>query len=84
MTLPTGDDLLAQLEQIRPPFDQTTVLEPLNRLLLVVTNLESENYLLSRVHPNQEVRRRAEDEVRRAQQLRTRMTPSPACSCRSR
>jgi thimet oligopeptidase len=42
--------------------------------LLAVTNLESENHLLSRVHPNPELRRSAEDQVGRAQQLRTRLT----------
>jgi thimet oligopeptidase len=73
MNLTAGQDLLARLEAVQPPFDQATLLEPLNRLLLAIANVESEAYLFSCVQPNSERRRAAEDEVRKAQQLRTRL-----------
>ena len=71
-----GEDLLTQLERVQPPFNQATVLEPLNRLLRAITNVESEAYLLSRVQPNPDLRRNAEDQVRQALQLRTRLMQS--------
>jgi thimet oligopeptidase len=73
VNLTAGQDLLTRLEEVQPPFDQATLLEPLNRLLLLIANSESEAYLFSRVQPNPERRKAAEDEVRQAQQLRTRL-----------
>src|SRR5262249_7210404 len=74
--LAIGGDLLARLEQVGPPFDHASFLEPLNKLLLVITNVESETYLFSRVHPELLVRTTAEDFSRQAQQLRTRLMQS--------
>ena len=69
--LASSKELLAQLERIGPPFDQTTLLQPLNRLLLELENVVGEADLLSQVHPDTTVRRTAEEFLRQADQVRT-------------
>src|SRR5438105_2199270 len=42
----SAKELLGQLERIAPPFDETTVLQPLNKLLLELENVVGEANLI--------------------------------------
>src|SRR5438105_4172692 len=72
----SAKELLGQLERIAPPFDETTVLQPLNKLLLELENVVGEANLFSQVHPDAAVRTTAEELLRETDQLRTRLMQS--------
>ena len=74
--LASSKELLGQLERVGPPFDERTLLQPLNRLLLELENVAGEADLLSQVHPDSAVRRTAEQLLRQADQVRTRLIHS--------
>ena len=74
--LEQAENLLSQLERLDPPFGVRTVLEPVNELLLLLSNADGEGNLLSQVHPEPQVRDTAEDLVRKVDQVRTRFLQS--------
>src|SRR3979490_3351893 len=74
--LAAGEALLSRLEPTKPPFDQNTLLELLNNLLLELENVVGDANLFSQVHPDAAVRKTAEDILHKAGQLRTRLMHS--------
>ncbi len=72
--LQTARKLLRQIEEARPPFVRETVLEPLNDLLLEVTDVSTEGGLLAEVHPEADVRGAAEGLARAADDFQTELS----------
>jgi len=72
--LQAARQLLHEIEQTPPPFNQETVLEPLNTLLRKVTNVSTEAALLAEVHPDLSVREAAEALARAADEFQTELT----------
>lgn len=69
----SAEEKLAEIESAEPPYGRSNVLDPLDVLLVELSNVTTECELLSEVHPDSAVRESAEGYIRQASEFRTRL-----------